>query len=104
MPLVDELLVTALDKREAVPEEGFDVGRDKRVPPRARRARPYRRGGKLAVGVVGEGAGRVALGDREDRRLSSIIRACSISSSTQLFSNADNSAPEFRTALLSLSR
>ena len=63
MRLVDELLVAALDKREAVPEEGFGLRR-------ARRARPTNAvagcGGELAVGVIGEGAGRVAIGDREN--------------------------------------
>ena len=59
MRLVDELLVAALDEREAVPKEGFGFGRGAGRPVVA----PYRRGGELAVGVVREGAGRVAVGD-----------------------------------------
>ena len=51
MRLVDELLVAALDEREAVPEEGFGLRR-------ARRARPTNAvagcGGELAAGVAFE--------------------------------------------------
>ena len=47
--LVYELLVTALDKREAVPEEGFGCWRGGDTA-------PYRCGGELAVGVAGESA------------------------------------------------
>ena len=63
MRLVHELLVAALDERKAVPEEGFGFGQGRGTAV-GTECRPYRRGGKLAVGVVGEGAGRVAVGDR----------------------------------------
>ena len=81
MRLVDELLVAAADKREAVPEEGFGlrrahIARAKRAlrsnVARGVRARPTNAvagcGGELAVGVAGEGAGRVAIGDGEASR------------------------------------
>ena len=53
MRLVHELFVAALDQGETVPEEGFSF----RAAAGAR---------ELAVGVVGESALRVAVGDGED--------------------------------------
>ena len=53
MRLVDELLVAALDEREAVPEEGFGLRRSRRERPTITAVAGR---GELAVGMVGEGA------------------------------------------------
>ena len=53
--LVHELLVAAPDERETVPKELFGFA-------------AIIRSGELAVGVIGEGAGRVAVGDGEASR------------------------------------
>ena len=63
--LVHELLVAALDEGEAVPKEGFGFGQGRGTAV-GTECRPYRRGGELPVGVVGESALRVAIGYRED--------------------------------------
>ena len=63
--LVDELLVAALDQCKTVPKEGFGFGQGRGTAV-GTECRPYRRGGELAVGVVGESAGRVAVGDGEN--------------------------------------
>ena len=61
--LVHELLVAALDEREAVPKEGFCLRRSRRERPTITAVAGR---GELAVGMVGEGAGRVAVGDGEN--------------------------------------
>lgn len=63
MRLVDESLVPAPNERESVPEEGFFLRRSRRERPTNAVAGC---GGKLAVGVVRESAGRVAVGDGEN--------------------------------------
>ena len=65
MRLVDELLVAALDEREAIPEEGFGFGQGRGTAV-GTECRPYRRGGELPVGVVSIRTRRVAVGYRED--------------------------------------
>ena len=63
MRLVDELLVTALDKREAVPLESFCLRRSRRERPTITAVAGR---GELAVGMVRICAGRVAVGDGGD--------------------------------------